>query len=236
MTEHVYNIQLTPRWVLRVLLTISAALVALYLMGLLLKYGFGRDYALGFVPMFDINGEQNVPTLFSSMLLIGAGGLCYFASHMSIRWRWQWLFMAFVFIILGIDETFGLHEPLFFVLRGNRSEATAELADKLGGALWSDIYVWIIIAILLLLVWYWPLIRHVGKRVLTLAIWSAIVYMAGVVGIDNILVTENEVPEALYLSLSIIEELCEFVGVSLFIYAVLVYLTENYDIAVRLKK
>ena len=58
----------------------------------------------------------------------------------------------------------------------------------------------------------------------------------GVVGIDNILVTENEVPLALYLSLSVLEELCEFVGVSLFIYAVLVYLAENYDIAVRLQK
>ena len=236
MTEHVYKFQISPGRVLRVLLTISAVLVALYILGLLFRYGFGRDYVLGFVPMFDINGEQNVPTLFSSMLLIGAGGLCYFASHMSLQWRWQWWFMAFVFVILGIDETFGLHEPLFFVLRGNRSESTAELADKLGGTIWADLYLWIIIAIVLLLVWYWPLIRHVGKRVLTLAIWSAIIYMTGVIGIDNILVTENEVPLALYLSLSIIEELCEFVGVSLFIYAVLIYLAENHEITVRLNK
>ena len=236
MTEPIDQFQLSPQGVLRVLLVISAVLVAMYLLGLFLRFGLGHDYALGFVPMFDLNREQNVPTLFSSMLLISAGALCVFTSRLASRWRWQWYFMALVFVVLGIDETFGLHEPLFFVLRGNRSESTAELADKLGGVQWSDLYVWIMISIILLLAWYWPLIRHVGRKVLSIAIWSAIIYLLGVIGIDNVLVTENEVPMIFYLLLSVIEEVCEFVGVSLFIYAVLVYLAEHYNIVIQLKK
>jgi len=236
MTEPLDQFQLSPRGVLRFLLVISAVLVAMYLLGLFLRYGLGRDYALGFVPMFDINGEQNAPTLFSSMLLIGAGALCFFTSRLALRWRWQWYFMAFVFVLLGLDETFGLHEPLFFVLRGNVSESTAELAGKLGGIQWSDLFVWIIIALVLLLAWYWSLIRHVGRKVLSIAVWSAAIYLLGVIGIDNVLVTENEVPMIVYLPLSVIEEVCEFVGVSLFIYAVLVYLEEHYNIVIRLNK
>jgi MFS family permease len=184
--------------------------------------------------MFDLNGEQNAPTLFSSMLLISAGALCFFTSRLASRWRWQWCFMALVFIVLGIDETFELHEPLFFILRGNRSESTAELADKLDGIRWSDLYVWIIIAIMLLLIWYWSLIQHVGRKVLVIAVWSAAIYLFGVIGIDNVLVAENDVPTIIYLPLSILEEVCEFVGVSLFIYAVLVYLSEHYNIVIRL--
>lgn len=236
MLEDSRDLYVTPRGVLRVLLGITSILLLLHLGGVFLEHVMGHNYALGFVPMFDVNSEQNVPTLFSSILLISCGALCALAGVIESRWRARWWFLALVFLLLGIDETFGFHEPLFFVLRGNRSDGTAGLADLLGGIRWRHLLPWLALFGCGMLAWYWSLARHVGNRVLIMALSSAVVYSFGVIGIDSMLVAESEHNFSLpvSLTLSAIEELCEFVGASLFIYAVLLHFSEHHQIAIRI--
>ncbi len=236
MTLERRHLTLSPRWILRTALLVSAALVALHLAGLVLSLGFGRDYAFGFVPMFNLNAESNAPTLFSSLLLVSCGVISALAGYVERRWRWQWWFVAAVFVLLGVDETFGLHEPLFFVLRGNRSERTAGLADALGGLRWSDVLPWLALAGVLLFVWFWGLIRQMHPRVLISFAAAAAVYLLGVVGIDGVLVTESELalPNWLEQTLIVIEETCEFVGPSLFLYAAALHLSQRFDVRILL--
>ena len=122
------RLDITPQWILTIALGISVVLICLHLIGQGFVHLLDRDYVLGFVPLFNINGESNVPTLFSSLMLVANGLLCFVAAKALGEFRLQWLFMGMVFILLGVDETFGLHEPVFFLLRGNRSIATAQLA------------------------------------------------------------------------------------------------------------
>ena len=230
------EIAITPKNVLVVLIGITGLLLAFHLIGLYLRFGLGHDYALGFVPLFNLDSEQNAPTLFNSMLLVGAGVLCFVAATTVPRFRWRWRFIALVFIILGIDETFGFHEPLFFVLRGNQSAGTASLVEHLGGLVFSDLVPWISIICVVLFAWFWPLVRYVERSIIVTGAIASMTYLAGAVGLDFLTAVERagELSLATIIVLGTLEEILELVGASLFIYAILRYLAEMHRATVRL--
>ncbi len=114
------EIRLRPRRIIRVLVGISITLVALHgiVWGAVFLLGANPE-AFG-VELFDLDHERNIPTLFSSLLLMGcaglwaAGGLAY---HRAGEPAGAWLGLGALFIFLAIDETAGLHEALVPSLR-----------------------------------------------------------------------------------------------------------------------
>lgn len=74
-------------------------------------HGFG--FVKGLMPLFDLNGERNLPSLFSAgalFLVAGACALCAKAAPREVRNFWK--VTALVFLFLAIDEAAAIHEKI----------------------------------------------------------------------------------------------------------------------------
>lgn len=81
-----------------------------------MKYVFGHPTVYGLVPLFNVNYEQNIPTLFSVILLLLSGSLLalIFCLHRKqhSKLRIYWAILSLGFIYMSIDEFAELHEKL----------------------------------------------------------------------------------------------------------------------------
>lgn len=102
---------------MKALCLIIAVLAALHGAMVIAEYGFGRPGFLELRALFDMNREENIPTLFSSLQLLLAAfllALIALESRASNRGDWlQWLGLSAVFSFLAVDEFCELHEQLF---------------------------------------------------------------------------------------------------------------------------
>jgi hypothetical protein len=65
---------LKPAAVLRLLLVSITLLVTAHVGMLMTRYGLSARYLVGMIALFDMNGEQNVPALLSTLLLLSCAG------------------------------------------------------------------------------------------------------------------------------------------------------------------
>lgn len=236
MNKESRQLRLSPGAFLRGALLTSLLLVTVHVIGLYFRHRIGVNNAFGLFPLFDLNSEKNVPTLFSSILLIGAGALCGFVGWQIAEWRWHWWPVAGVMVAMGVDETFGLHQRLFYVLRGGVSSSTANLADRLNGITWGDLLPWFCLIGVILAAWYWSFARHVGLRLSIIAAASASVYLAGAVGFDALTQAErlDDLTPLYIASVITLEEATELVGACLLNYSVLRYAAEKVHFTIDL--
>jgi hypothetical protein len=105
--------QLNPKVVVQTLGTIIFGLVCAHILAMFLSFGLGYTYAKGFVPMFLLYEEMNLPTVFSAVLLgVGAVGfyLLYRFDPSGRESDRHWLVLTGVFFFLMLDESIKLHE------------------------------------------------------------------------------------------------------------------------------
>lgn len=116
-------LRLDGRRLVRVLLGIAAGLVVV---------GFLAEYSERYLPDFPgrdliasltyLNGETNLPSTFSALLLLGAGVLLGVIAR--VQWALQdsqrqvWTGLALLFGYLALDEAAGLHERLIVPVQG----------------------------------------------------------------------------------------------------------------------
>lgn len=78
-----------------------------------MRHFFGHNYVYGLVPLFELNAEQNAPTLFSTCLFL-AGALLFLAVGHASRVageHWMiWLLLSGIFVFPALDEFAALHE------------------------------------------------------------------------------------------------------------------------------
>ena len=97
--------------------TLAAAILILVIGDLgakLMKDLAGRDYVYGLVPSFQVGGEANIPTWYSSIALAVAAGLLAISAVLVRRsggpyWR-HWAALGVIFLMLSMDEVAQLHE------------------------------------------------------------------------------------------------------------------------------
>ncbi len=80
---------------------------------------FGYDYLKGVVPLFNFGSEQNVPTLFSTCLLLLSSIIMLFISYDKSEEgkRKYWVGLALIMAFLALDETAEIHERFTDVTR-----------------------------------------------------------------------------------------------------------------------
>jgi hypothetical protein len=168
-------IHIRPETVARFLSVFGGALLTAHLVTLFLKFGLGHAYAGGLVPMFHLDGEMNVPSLSSSLLLFSSAVIAIISSLTPAGgWkdRYSWLLIAIVFIILSFDETLRLHEQIggfvMSVLPGWGWELPHFAAMTVAGAL--------------LLPWFFRLERDSQIRFVI----AGTIYITGAVGMEHI--------------------------------------------------
>ena len=112
--SHALTVEIRSSTIVKVLGYCIVALVVLHLLSMLSWFGFGYVYLKGFVPLFNLESEKNVPTLFASLQLFIAAvllGIC--AARQKLRegkYFRHWAGLSAIFIFLAFDESALLHE------------------------------------------------------------------------------------------------------------------------------
>lgn len=100
--------------VVRVLCAITALLIVLQFAAAFVHHELGYDHALGFVPLFDFNLESNVPSWYSSSLLLVAGMVAFAIARATRvhrgRFVAHWVVAGALAVFLSLDEAAMLHE------------------------------------------------------------------------------------------------------------------------------
>jgi hypothetical protein len=173
----------------------------------------GADYMHGFKRLLDLNAERNLPTWFSTTILLTAAALLGgIAADGLRRHRRAWRFLAVVFVGLSLDETASIHEM---------SNAPLRAMLHAGPALY---FPWILGGLLLasiVLIAEWRLLRALPRRTSVRFVVAGAIYVMGAAGFEALCAPlyARHVHPLVQAALVTTEETLEMVGVALFIAA-----------------
>ncbi|MEO1015624.1 MAG: hypothetical protein AAFX08_10600 [Pseudomonadota bacterium] len=159
-----------------------AALAVLSLLGLIFEFGLGRDHVKGFVPMFRLSMERNVPTVFSTLLLFSLSGVLFLVGE-GARARKdsraaQWRALAVIALLLAFDEGGHIHELL------DEETAWIEWLIEPSGAFawpWVIAYACLTVAVSL---FFLPLFLSLPTRYRVIFGTAAALFVSGALGLD----------------------------------------------------
>lgn len=87
----------------------------------LLVHATGHDHMLGLVPLLDVDKEGNLPSFFSSLLLLLAGVLMALTARQVLSSSTEdsraWTGLALIALVMSVDEAASLHELLIDPIR-----------------------------------------------------------------------------------------------------------------------
>jgi hypothetical protein len=215
---------LNPRRILRLLLGVSL-LIVIGSLATHYTYDLLRPLKLGYLThLMNVDAEQNVPTWFSSAILLGNGLLFGLIGvvrwQQRAPWRWHWLGLALIFVYLSLDEQAVIHE-LFNGLRDDLA---------VSGPLF---FAWVVPAagaLLLFALIYFRFWLALPRRIRLLMALAALIYLGGALGFEILSAPlfERKLDYTLpYKLLTAAEELCEMIGASVLLYALLSYLRDE---------
>ncbi|MGH2674490.1 MAG: hypothetical protein ACRDH1_03625 [Actinomycetota bacterium] len=210
-------------WVLRRLLVAIEVLAILSVVSQVLTYAVSdfplRD-AIG--PLFNVNAEQNLPALFSSMMFLVAALLAGAVAHARRRLdrpdRGYWVTSTVLFVVLAVDEFGSLHEKAAPGLR--------DLLDIGGGPQWS---VWVLVAVpalALLLLFFLPFLRRLPRGIRRGFVLAALLFLGGAIVVELLgdWYAAGFGRSTLGFELiGTVEETLEMGGLAVLVYALLVY-------------
>lgn len=217
------NIEINPKKTLLSFLAIITLLLIINLIGVISKYHFNYEYFLN--PLFDFNTERNIPTLYSSLAIIICAVLLSSIAliHKKLNLSYiPWVGLAIIFLFLSIDETAQIHEKLTNPTRDALETPTSGLLRN----------AWIIpyaIFVLVFFIAYLKFLINLPKKTMILFIISGGVFVLGALGFEAV----AGLPE-LWGNRTVVnlirtcEELLEMVGIALFIYTLLHYITNKF--------
>jgi hypothetical protein len=191
---------------------------------------FEHDHVFGFVPKFDLDGENNIPAYFSSFILLISAVLLGIIAEWHKRkhdlYYVHWLTLSVIFLFLSIDEAASLHEICIIPLR---------LAFNLSGIFY---FPWVIggfIFLLFLSLFYLKFFLNLPSNTRYQFGVSAFLYIGGALGVEILggYYLEAYGIEAygkndlMYGIITTFEESFEMIGILFFIRALLKYMEEN---------
>ena len=128
-----------------------------------------------------------------------------------------------IFSFLAVDETSSLHEKL--------STPVKEILNT-PGILY---YAWVIpyaAALILIVILYFNFIKKLPKNIMVLFLMSGFIFLLGAIGFETFSGWHYSISgryDITYCILYTIEEACEMFGIAIFIYALLCYITDEFN-------
>ena len=114
--SHQSVVTLNRRTIVRLLTGAVILLLMASLAGQVIKHGLGYDTAYGLVRLFYLDAEGNIPTFFSALLLLLAAlllaGIATLKHFARAPYRRHWAVLSLLFLLMAVDEAAGLHEML----------------------------------------------------------------------------------------------------------------------------
>ncbi len=224
---HQLQVHLSPRRTLKFLLFVIFSLVLLgiftQLSKLLPKYPLQNYLA----DLFNLDGELTVPALYSASALLFSGVLL--ASVADAKkvggesYFRHWKALSIIFLYLSVDELLRLHE------RTNEWVDSTLKTDRsfiLQG--------WVIpgiICVSICLLAFLRFLTHLPTKTRGLFLIAGTLYVMGSVGLeivaDRVYYSGSHVPFTIWVILIATEEFLEMLGIAIFSYALLSYISKN---------
>jgi hypothetical protein len=183
-----------------------------------------------YVRLFNVDREANVPTWFSSVLLLLCGGLAATIGALAAREaRGRWLLMAVLFVAMSLDESAIIHEMMI--------KPTRALFNG-SGYLY---YTWIIpgaIIVAAVVAYYWKFITALPDHIRSRLMIGAGTYVFGALVVEAISgrIADQHGLGFAYEMTALLEESLEMFGAVIIISGLLAHLcTETGTFQVRLQ-
>jgi hypothetical protein len=203
------------------LVGVTLFLIAASSAGQGVRYLFGYEAAYGLIPLFFVGEERNVPTYFSSLLLLCASvllGVIALTRHRLRLPYWRhWTGLAVIFLLLSLDEVAGLHEMMIRPVRETL---------HVGGLLY---FAWVIpgsVLVLALGCIYLRFFLALAPQLQWLFGAAALLYVGGALGVEMLGGRHADLyglENFTYRMYQTVEESFEMFGLVLFIHALLRY-------------
>lgn len=222
-------ISLNPHAITRALCAVAFLLVLASITGQLSRFLLGQGHVFGLVNLFNLDAEMNIPTLFSTLLLLFAALLLSVISLLKSKSKnsdlSKWTILSFGFLFMAFDEAFQVHEGLNFPVR-------RLLGD---GDLGIFYFAWVIPGIALafiLSLYFLKFLWRLPRKTMVNFLIAATLYIGGCIGFELIggrYVELNGFDNLTYNIIATFEESLEMAGVIVFIKALLEYIAENFN-------
>ena len=215
-----YQISINRHTIVHTLATVIALLLTASLLGQISRYEFGRDHLFGFVQLFNVDGERNIPTFFTVMLAFSAVLLLTvigFANKArGNKDSRYWFALAAGFAFLGYDEAFQVHEQMILPMRrlmGNTNLGVFHFGWVVPG----------IAGVCLLALFFLKFLLRLPATTRNWMLFSGCLYLGGAVGMEMLdgkyVAAHGE--NLMYSVLVTIEEGLEMSGLATFIHTLL---------------
>ena len=148
--------------------------------------------------LFDLDEENNLPTWFSSFLLLNNALVLYLSAQTRAEsGRYHWILLAAGFLILSVDEVAGVHESVNTAIDINWAIPGGILVILIGLA-------------------FVPFLLSLPRRVAVLFASSGLLYVSGAIGVE--LLSEDMDEKSLaYGFATAVEEGLEMLGALMFL-------------------
>ncbi len=197
----------------RLLLTVAVILLSLHVVLYLYHYQVSEVPWL-ILQLFDLDEENNIPTWFSSFLLLNNAFFLYlFSTRKSTPQRGHWRFLALCFLILALDEVAGLHESFNTAIVRNWAIYGGLLVGMVG-------------------VIFIPFLQSLGRQLATKFIIAGGLFVSGAIVTE--LLSEDMASDSLaYVMAVTVEEGLKMAGALMFLYVNLRERQERGDVTAQ---
>ena len=228
------TIEISAKRVARTLLVIVLLLVLAGVAGQFSRSELGRPAGRGWIQKFDLNRENNVPTWYSTAILLLCSPLLAAIALAKTKQRdpyaRHWQALAVIFLLLSLDEAASIHE-----LVGARLRHTLPTSGVL-------LHAWVIPASILVLITglaYRKFMAALPARSRRLFVAAAALYVGGALGMEFIeghYVGLYGNRNVIVVVIKTAKELLEMLGIVVFLYALMSYLRLHVgEVRVRFK-
>jgi len=220
------KINISSSKIVRLLGIIIIVLSAAHVIGQLTKYLTSHDFVFGLISEFNVDAESNVPTYFSSLMLLMAsillGIIAIYKNKTKGSFILHWSVLSIIFFILSLEEIVGFHERLSAILGRTRWEYTGYFH-----------YAWTIpglIVVCIFVALYFKFWMNLPQKTRLLFLISGLLYVGGAIGFELISGTYADMHGINNLAsgmIAAVEELLEMSGCLCFIYTLFQYIEEH---------
>lgn len=183
------------------------------------------------VKIFWLDTEGNLPTLYQTFALLICAGLLALISSITVSEKESyivhWKIMAVLFFYLGVDEGAHIHEVVMDIFE---QELMGILLVQNKTAIMVIVYFLVFLIIIVFVFSYMRFLLHLPRFSRRLFILSGIIYVGGALGLEIIgqfFAIIHSKREPIYGGLATVEEFMEMIGIAIFIYALLNYLSKR---------
>ena len=223
-SAHQVEFNLSPQQTLRFLLFIVVSLALIGFLSRLPLY-FLPDYPSRdlLASLFNLNGEQNIPALYSTSALLFCAALLAAIAHITKvakeRYVIHWITLSVIFLFLSFDELTGVHEQFMSPVSSALNTSSFLL------------FAWVIPYTIFVLISFLAFLRFLTvlpARIRNLFIMAGVFLVGGAVGMELLEGYQMQLHGIHNLTMEVliaIEEFLEMLGIVVFSYALLLYIS-----------